>query len=163
MELSCTNGDGTLEITYIISLFSTSMATAVIVKNKGTKKAILTGGMLSHLKFKNQIGTAIQGLRGCSYQPSHLPLSSNFAIVPPSDAIKPEEPGWFSMFNNDNGSNNSDGKGWVVEEDKYTLLRKKVSRVYAVPPEERLKRIYNTIPSNYETIDQVFRVWCLCV
>lgn len=151
--MSCKNGDGTLEVTYIISLYSTSMATAVIVKNKGTKKAILTSGILSHLKFKNQIGAAIQGFRGCSYHPSYLPLPSNFAIVNPSDAIKPEEPGWLSMF-----SNNNEGNDWMVEEDKYTLLRKKVSRVYAVPPEERLKRIYNTIPSNYGTIDQVFRV-----
>ena len=43
---------------------------------------------------------------------------------------------------------------WIVEEDQYTILKKKVSRVYAAPPEERKKRIYSTAPSKFTTIDQ---------
>lgn len=148
VELSCTNGDNSLDITYIISLYPLSMATAVVVQNNGKKPVKLKGAILSHLKFKTQKGSAIQGLRGCSYC-AHPPLSSDFSIMSPSEAMMSESTGWF-------GSSEENKKGsWKVEDDMYIMLRNKISRVYAAPPEERLKRIYNTAPSKFETIDRV--------
>lgn len=149
VELSCTNGGDSLDITYIISLYPLSMATAVVVKNKGRKPAKLKSAILTHMKIKGRGGSAIHGLRGCSYC-TYPPLLSSFAIMSPAEAMVPETPGWFSF-----GSPEEDKKGvWVKEEDVYTMLRRKVSRVYAAPPSERLKRIYNTPPSKFQTIDK---------
>ncbi|ONK68970.1 uncharacterized protein A4U43_C05F17930 [Asparagus officinalis] len=146
VELSCTNGDNSLDITYIISLYPLSMATAVVVQNNGKKPVKLKSAILSHLKFKTQKGSAIQGLRGCSYC-AHPPLSSGFSIMSPSEAMMSESTGWFGSSEENKGS-------WKVEDDMYIMLRSKISRVYAAPPEERLKRIYNTAPSKFETIDR---------
>ena len=156
--MSCTNGDGSLDITYIVSLYPLSMATAVVVKNNGKKPAKLKSAILSHLKFRNQSGSAIHGLRGCSYC-AHPPLSSSFSIMSPSEAMMPDPPGWFSF-----GSSEDDKKGsWTVEDNVYTILKHKLSRVYAAPPTERLKRIYNTPPSKFETIDKVLCLFTVSV
>ena len=54
------------------------------------------------------------------------------------------------------GSEDGEKPGvWAVEDSMITLLEKKMSRVYAAPPAERLKAVYNTPPSKFETIDQV--------
>ncbi|KAA8519048.1 hypothetical protein F0562_016178 [Nyssa sinensis] len=155
VELSCISG--TLDISYVVSLYPLSMATAVIVKNNGRKAVNLTSAILSHFKFKKRGGTAIQGLRGCSYC-THPPISSPFEILSPSEAMKSEDPGWFSF-----GSDPEKKPGvWTAQDVPITILKNKLSRVYAAPPTERLKGFYNTPPSKYETIDQgrelVFRV-----
>lgn len=149
VELSSTSG--ALDITYVISLYPLSMATAVIVKNNGRKPVTLTGAILSHLRSKKRGGTAIQGLRGCSYC-SHPPLSSPFVLLSPAEAMKTESSGWFS-------SETEPKLGtWNVQDVPITILKDKVSRVYAAPPKERLKAFYNTPPSKYEALDQVD--WC---
>ncbi|CAD5183224.1 photosynthetic NDH subunit of subcomplex B 2, chloroplastic [Musa acuminata AAA Group] len=150
VELSCSNDDGSLDITYVVSLYPLSMATAVVVKNKGKKPVELSSAMLSHLKFKNQRGSAIHGLRGCSYC-AHPPPSSTFGLLSPAEAMQPEPPNWLSLLS---FSEDKKGKDWTVEDDLYTILKGKLSRVYAAPPAERSKRIYNTPPSKYTTIDQ---------
>ncbi|XP_042480581.1 photosynthetic NDH subunit of subcomplex B 2, chloroplastic [Macadamia integrifolia] len=147
VELSCTCGG--LEINYIVSLYPLSMATAVVVKNNGRKAVNLTSAILTHFKFKNRGGAGIQGLRGCSYC-SHPPLPSSFEILSPAEAMKPEPAGWFSF---DSGTQDKLAS-WAVEDQPFTILSNKISRVYTAPPTERLKRIYNTPPSKYETIDQ---------
>ncbi|MQL74725.1 hypothetical protein Taro_007128 [Colocasia esculenta] len=154
VELSCTNGDSSLEVTYVVSLYPLSMATAVIVKNKGLKAVELTSAMLSHLKFKSRSGCAIQGLTGCSYC-SHPPLPSSFGIMSPAEAMKPEPAGGWSafLFREDDSKQDKQGS-WKVEDNMYTVLKGKLSRVYTAPPSKRLKRIYSTPPSKYETIDQ---------
>ncbi|XP_010257706.1 PREDICTED: photosynthetic NDH subunit of subcomplex B 2, chloroplastic [Nelumbo nucifera] len=147
VELSCACGG--LDVTYIVSLYPLSMATAVIVKNNGRKAVNLASAILSHLKFKSRKGSAVHGLKGCSYC-THPPLSSSFGILSPAEAMKPEPLGLFSF-----GSETQNKPGsWTVEDELYTILKNKVSRVYTAPPEERLKRIYNTPPSKYQTIDQ---------
>ncbi|OAY82289.1 Photosynthetic NDH subunit of subcomplex B 2, chloroplastic, partial [Ananas comosus] len=152
VELSSTNADGSLDVTYVVSLYPVSMATAVIVKNVGTRAVSLTSAILSHIKFHARRHSAIQGLRGCSYC-AHPPPASSFGLLSPSDAMQPDPPSWFS-FPGSSPSERTENS-WSVEEDLYTLLRGKFSRVYAPPPEERLKRIYSTPPSKYTTIDQV--------
>lgn len=148
VELSCSSG--TLNITYVVSLYPLSVATAVIVKNNGRKDVTLTSAILSHLKFKRQGGTGIQGLKGCSYC-SHPPLPSPFELLSPSEAMKTDS-GWF-------GSEPSEKPGsWTVQDVPITLLQNKVSRIYAAPPAERLKPFYNTPPSKYETLDQVTQI-----
>ncbi|KAI3523206.1 hypothetical protein L1887_01264 [Cichorium endivia] len=148
VELSCTTS-GTLDITYIISLYALSMATAVIVKNNGRKPVDLKTAILSHLLSKNRGGTAIQGLKGCKYctQP---PLSSSFGILSPPEAVKPEDPSWFSF----GWEPEKKGGVWSVQDLPLTILKHKLSRVYGAPLEERIKEFYNTPPSKYETIDQ---------
>ncbi|KAK9072691.1 hypothetical protein SSX86_009126 [Deinandra increscens subsp. villosa] len=148
VELSCTTS-GTLDITYVISLYALSMATAVIVKNNGRKPVNLKSAILSHLKFKKRGGTAIDGLKGCSYC-THPPLSSPFEILSPPEAVKPEDPGWFSF----GWEPEKKGGVWSVQDVPITILKHKLSRVYGTPLEERLKEFYNTIPSKYETLDQ---------
>ncbi|KAI3716592.1 hypothetical protein L1987_67574 [Smallanthus sonchifolius] len=148
VELSCTTS-GTLDITYVISLYALSMATAVIVKNNGRKPVNLKSGILSHLKFKNRGGTAIDGLKGCTYC-THPPLSSPFEILSPAEAVKPEDPSWFSF----GWEPEKKGGAWSVQDVPITILKHKLSRVYGTPLEERLKEFYNTIPSKYETLDQ---------
>ncbi|XP_021898121.1 photosynthetic NDH subunit of subcomplex B 2, chloroplastic isoform X1 [Carica papaya] len=145
VELSCTTG--TLDITYVVSLYPLSMATAVIVKNNGRKDVTLKSAILSHLKFKKRGGSAIQGLRGCSYC-SHPPLSSPFELISPAEAMKSESSGWFSFDPEEKPGS------WTVQDVPMTILKNKLSRVYAAPPSERLKAIYNTPPSKYETLDQ---------
>ncbi|KAF3552735.1 hypothetical protein F2Q69_00012717 [Brassica cretica] len=145
IELSCTAGF--LDITYIVSLYPVSIATAVVVKNNGRKPVSLKPGIISSLIFKKRSGAGIQGLKGCSYCPSP-PLSSPFELLSPSDAMKADSSGWF-------GSEDGEKPGiWAVEDSMITLLEKKMSRVYAAPPAERLKAVYNTPPSKFETIDQ---------
>ncbi|KAF8398608.1 hypothetical protein HHK36_017539 [Tetracentron sinense] len=155
VELGCTCGN--LDINYIVSLYPLSMVTAVVVKNNGRKAVNLTSAILSHFKFKSRRGSAIQGLKGCSYR-AHPPLSSSFGILSPAEAMKPEPSGWFSFGSESEIKEDS----WTVEDELYTILRNKLSRVYTAPPMERLKRIYNTPPTKYETIDQgsglIFRV-----
>ncbi|KAG2682786.1 hypothetical protein I3843_10G000900 [Carya illinoinensis] len=147
VELSCTCG--TLGITYVVSLYPLSMATAVIVKNNGRKAVTLTNAILSYFRFKKRGGAAIQGLRGCSYC-SHPPLSSPFEILSPAEAMKAESPGWFSF-----GSEPEDKPGsWTLQDIPFTILKNKFTRVYAAPPKERLKAFFNTPPSKYETLDQ---------
>lgn len=147
--MSCTTS-GTLDITYVISLYALSMATAVIVKNNGRKPVDLKTAILSHLKFKKRGGTAIDGLRGCSYC-THPPLSSQFEILSPSEALKPEDPGLFAF----GWEPEKKGGVWSVQDVPITILKHKLSRVYGTPLEERVKEFYNTIPSKYETLDQV--------
>jgi hypothetical protein len=146
VELGCTKGK--LDISYVVTLYPLSMATAVIVRNTGTKPVELTSAMLSHIKFDKRGGTAVEGLRGCPYC-SHPPPAAGFSLLSPAEAMKREDPGWFF------GGGEEPRQGvWTVEEDQYTILKKKVSRVYAAPPEERKKRIYSTAPSKFTTIDQ---------
>ncbi|KDP39710.1 hypothetical protein JCGZ_02730 [Jatropha curcas] len=147
VELSSTTG--TLDITYIVSLYPLSIATAVIVKNNGRKPVTLTSAILSHLKFKKRGKAAIQGFEGCSYCP-YLPLSSPFEILSPGEAMKNESAGLFDF-----SSEPEDKPGiWRVQDVPFTILKNKFSRIYAAPPQERLKPIYNTPPSKYETLDQ---------
>lgn len=152
VELSCINGDGSLDITYVVSLFPLSMATAVILKNTGKKPVEFSSAMLGHLRFKSRRGCAIHGLRGCSYLP-HPPPSSSFGVLSPAEAMEPEPPSFLESLGIGNGDVD-EAKDWAVEDDLYTILRGKLSRVYTAPPEERAKRIYNTPPSKYTTIDQ---------
>lgn len=148
MELGCTKGK--LDISYVVTLYGLSMATAVIVRNTGSKPVELTGAVLSHIKFDKRGGTAVEGLRGCSYC-SYAPPAAAFSLLSPAEAMAREDPGWFG-----GGGGEEPRQGvWTVEEDHYTILKKKVSRVYAAPPEERKKRVYSTAPSKFTTIDQV--------
>ncbi|NP_001136651.1 photosynthetic NDH subunit of subcomplex B 2, chloroplastic-like isoform X1 [Zea mays] len=147
VELGCTMGK--LDISYVVTLYSLSMATAVIVRNTGSKPVALTGAVLSHIKFDKRSGTAVEGLRGCPYC-SHPPPAAAFSLLSPAEAMKREDPGWFG-----GGGGEEPRQGvWTIEEDLYTTLKKKVSRVYAAPPEERKKRVYSTAPSKFTTIDQ---------
>uniref|UniRef100_A0A0D9VPR9 Photosynthetic NDH subunit of subcomplex B 2, chloroplastic n=1 Tax=Leersia perrieri TaxID=77586 RepID=A0A0D9VPR9_9ORYZ len=148
VELGCTKG--TLEVTYVVTLYPLSMATAVMVKNNGKKPVSLTSAMLSHIKFDKRRGTAVEGLRGCPYC-SHPPPPAGFSLLTPAEAMKREDSGgWFG-----GGGDEEPRQGvWTVEDNLYTILKKKVSRVYAAPPEERKKRIYSTAPSKFTTIDQ---------
>ncbi|XP_009797485.1 photosynthetic NDH subunit of subcomplex B 2, chloroplastic-like [Nicotiana tabacum] len=147
VELSCSRGS--LDINYVVSLYPLSMATAVIVKNNGRKPVKLTSAILSHLKSKTRGGTGIQGLRSCTYC-AHPPLSSPFEILSPGEAMKTEEPGLFSF-----GWEPELKPGiWSAQDVPITVLKHKLSRLYSVPPEERAKEFYNSIPSKYETIDQ---------
>lgn len=147
VELSCSRG--TLDINYVVSLYPLSMATAVIVKNNGRKPVKLTTAILSHLKSKTRRGTGIQGLRSCTYC-THPPLSSSFEILSPGEAMKTEEPNMFSF-----GWEPEKKPGiWSTQDVPITVLQHKLSRLYSVPPEERAKEFYNSIPSKYETIDQ---------
>ncbi|KAI3706521.1 hypothetical protein L6452_24321 [Arctium lappa] len=148
VELSCTTS-GPLDITYVISLYALSMATAVIVKNNGRKPVDLKTAILTHFKSKKRGGTAIDGLKGCSYC-THPPLSSKFEILSPPEAMKPEDPGWFSF----GWEPEKKGGIWSVQDVPITILKHKLSRVYSAPLEERSKEFYNTPPSKYETIDQ---------
>lgn len=148
VELSCTSRF--FDLTYIVTLYPVSMATAVVAKNLGPKPATLTNAILSHFRSKTRAGTAVQGLRSCSYIP-HSPPSSPFQILTPSEATLFEPPRWFSF-----GAEPEVKFGtWGKQDLTMTLLENKMSRVYSAPPEERLKTFYNTPPSKYETIDQV--------
>ena len=152
VELSCTSRF--FDITYIVTLYPVSMATAVIVKNKAPKPVTLTNAILSHFRFKKRSGTAIQGLRSCSYC-LHPPLSSPFQILTPAEATKSEPPVWLSF-----GAEPEAKPGtWTQQGLSLTLLENKTSRVYAAPPNERSKAFYNTPPSKYETIDQVRMIY----
>ncbi|XP_060668898.1 photosynthetic NDH subunit of subcomplex B 2, chloroplastic-like [Ziziphus jujuba] len=147
VELSCSSG--VLDLIYVVTLYPVSMATALIVKNKGRKNVTLTNAILSHFRFKRRNGAAIQGLRGCSYC-SHPPLSSRFEILSPAEAMKTEDPGLFAF-----GYEPEKKPGlWTSQDMPFTILNNKLSRVYAAPPKERLKAFYNTPPSKYETLDQ---------
>jgi hypothetical protein len=151
VELGCSAGKGgTLEVSYVVTLYELSMATAVIVKNNGSKPVELTSAVLSHIRFDKRRGTAVEGFQGCPYC-SHPPPASGFALLTPAEAMKREESGWFGGGGDEEPRQGS----WTVEENLYTVLKKKVSRVYAAPPEERKKRIYNTAPSKFTPIDQV--------
>ncbi|KAJ0014394.1 hypothetical protein Pint_20170 [Pistacia integerrima] len=145
VELSCSGG--TLDITYVVSLYPLSVATAVVVKNNGKKAVTLASAILSHLKFKKRGGAGIQGLRGCSYC-TYAPLPSPFELLSPSEAIKTESSGWFGSEPNEKPGS------WKVQDVPFTILSNKLSRVYAAPPAERSKEFYYTTPSKYETLDQ---------
>uniref|UniRef100_A0A6N2KHT4 Uncharacterized protein n=1 Tax=Salix viminalis TaxID=40686 RepID=A0A6N2KHT4_SALVM len=126
-----------------------SMASAVIVKNNGRKDVTLTSAILSHLKFKKRAKAGIQGLRKCWYC-TEPPLSSPFEVLSPSEALKPESPGLLDFDFEPEEKRGS----WKVQEEPYIILKDRLSRVYAAPPQERLKAFYNTSPTKYETLDQ---------
>ncbi|XP_042048439.1 photosynthetic NDH subunit of subcomplex B 2, chloroplastic-like [Salvia splendens] len=147
VELGCVRG--CLDIRYVVSLYPLSMAAAVIVKNTGRKPVDLATAILSHLKVKKRGGSGVQGLKGCSYC-THPPLSSPFQILSPSEATKTEDPGFFSF-----GWEPENKAGvWSVQDAPITVLRHKLSRVYAAPPPQRSDPFHTTAPSKYETIDQ---------
>lgn len=147
VELGCKSG--TLDMTYVVSLYPLSIATAIIVQNTGSKPVNLTTAILTHFKFKKRSGAGATDLRGCSYC-SHPPLPSPFEILSPFEAMKVEDPGWFSF-----GSGQATKLGeWIEQDELVTVLRHKMSRVYGVHPEERSKEFCRTLPSKYEMIDQ---------
>lgn len=147
VELSCSRGS--LDISYVVSLYPLSMATAVIVKNTGKKPVDLATAILSHFKFKKRGGSGVQGLKGCSYC-THPPPSSPFQLLSPSEATKSEDPGFFSF-----GWEPEKKPGeWSVQDASITVLRHKLSRVYAAPLEQRSDPFHARAPSKYETIDQ---------
>lgn len=148
MELSCSHGS--LDICYVVSLYPLSMATAVIVKNTGRKPVELAAAILTHFKFKKRGGSGVQGLKGCSYC-THPPPSSPFQLLSPSEATKVEDPGFFSF-----GWEPEKKPGvWSVQEAPITVLKHKLSRVYAAPVEQRSDPFHARAPSKYEAIDQV--------
>ncbi|KAL3632369.1 hypothetical protein CASFOL_025353 [Castilleja foliolosa] len=148
VELSCTKG--TLDITYVVSLYPVSIATAVIIKNNGRKAVSLKSSILGHFRSKKRSGTGVQGLKGSSYC-THPPLSSLFEILSPSEAIKPEDPPGFYSF----GYEPEKKPGvWTVQDEPITVLKHKLSRVYSAPPDDRTKAFHRSAPSKYETIDQ---------
>ncbi|KAH7571716.1 hypothetical protein JRO89_XS04G0124900 [Xanthoceras sorbifolium] len=148
LQVELSSISGALDISYVVSLYPLSLATAVIVKNIGRKAVTLTSAILSHLRFKKRGGTGIQGLEGCSYC-RHPPLPSQFELLSPSEAMKTESSGWFG------GSDPVEKAGsWYVQDVPFTVLKNKLSRVYAAPPAERSKAFYRTPPSKYETLDQ---------
>uniref|UniRef100_A0A0F7GY13 Photosynthetic NDH subcomplex B 2 n=1 Tax=Geranium incanum TaxID=1158081 RepID=A0A0F7GY13_9ROSI len=146
VELSCTAG--TLDITYVISLFPQSLATAVKIQNTGRKAVTLTSAILSHLRSKKRNGTAIDGLRACKFC-THPPPPSPFELMSPSEAMRTEDPVWYTFEDPEQKPGS-----WKLQDGDVTNLQNKMSRIYAAPPKERLKGIYNTPPSKYETIDQ---------
>ncbi|KAJ8771745.1 hypothetical protein K2173_026922 [Erythroxylum novogranatense] len=149
LQVELSSSSGTLDLTYVVTLYAVSMATAVIVKNNGRNAVTLTSAILSHLKFKKRGHAGIQGLRKCSYC-TYPPLSSPFQILTPSEAMKTESPGLFDF-----GIEPEEKPGtWRVQELPFTILKHRLSRVYAAPPQERLKPAYQTPPSNYETLDK---------
>ncbi|XP_028780164.1 photosynthetic NDH subunit of subcomplex B 2, chloroplastic [Neltuma alba] len=147
VELSYTSR--IFDITYVVTLYPMSLATAVIVKNTGRKAVTLSNAILSHFSFKKRGGTAINGLRSCSYCP-HPPPSSPFQILTPAEAMKSESPGWLTY---ESEVEEKQGK-WSQQSVPFTILENKISRVYAAPPTERSKAFYNTPPTKYETVDQ---------
>ncbi|XP_022847189.1 photosynthetic NDH subunit of subcomplex B 2, chloroplastic [Olea europaea var. sylvestris] len=147
VELGCSSE--TVEISYVVSLYPLSISTAVIVKNNGRKPIDLNTAILSHFKSKKRGGTGVQGLRGCSYC-THPPLSSPFEIMSPSEALKSEDPGLLSF-----GWEPEKKLGiWSVQDVPITVLKHKLSRIYAAPPAERSKSFHASAPSKYEIIDQ---------
>ncbi|KAJ6697267.1 hypothetical protein OIU85_003618 [Salix viminalis] len=122
VELSCSSGP--LEISYVVSLYPLSMASA-------------------------RAKAGIQGLRKCWYC-TEPPLSSPFEVLSPSEALKPESPGLLDFDFEPEEKRGS----WKVQEEPYIILKDRLSRVYAAPPQERLKAFYNTSPTKYETLDQ---------
>ncbi|KAK6124803.1 hypothetical protein DH2020_041454 [Rehmannia glutinosa] len=147
VELMCMRGS--LDISYVVSLYPLSMATAVIVKNNGRKAVDLNIAILGHFKFNKRSGAGIQGLKGSSYC-THPPLSSPFEILSPAETIKFEDPGFFSF-----GWEPENKPGfWTVQDVPITVLKHKLSRVYAAPPPQRSKLFHTSPPSKYETIDQ---------
>lgn len=156
VELSCSSG--AIDISYVVSLYPLSMATAVIVKNNGRKPVNLTSAILTHFKSKKRNGTGVQGLRSCSYC-TFPPPSSQFEILSPSEAMKTEDPGFFSF-----GREPEKKPGeWTTQDVPFTVLEHKLSRVYGAPPAERSKEFYNTIPSNYEILDQVSSILIIII
>ncbi|KAI4363920.1 hypothetical protein MLD38_020079 [Melastoma candidum] len=147
LQVELSRSNGSLDIKYVITIYPYSLATAVMVTNNGRKAVKLTSAILSHLRSKSRGGTAVNGLRSCSYC-SLPPLSSPFEILSPVEAMKIESPGWFSSEGEDKPGS------WTVQEVPFTILENKISRVYATPPAERQKEFYNTPPSKYETLDQ---------
>lgn len=149
VELSCSSS-GSLEITYVVSLFPLSMASAVIIKNNGKKPVELNSAILTHFLAKKRSGIAINGLRSCSYC-SFPPLSSPYQILSPSEAVKAEDPDGFFNFGWEPEMKTGE---WGIQNVPYTVLKHKLSRVYSAPPSERSKEFYNTLPSNYDILDQ---------
>ncbi|XP_073283556.1 photosynthetic NDH subunit of subcomplex B 2, chloroplastic [Primulina huaijiensis] len=147
VELGCTRG--TLDLTYVVSLYPLSMSTAVIVLNTGSKAVTLTSAILGHFKFRSRRGSGVQGLRGCSYM-THPPISSPYEILTPSEALASEDPGFFAF-----GYEPEKKPGeWTVQDVPITVLKHKLSRVYAVPPAERSKPFHRSLVSKFEIIDQ---------
>lgn len=151
VELSCIKGS--LDINYVVSLYPLSMATALIIKNNGRQAIGLTTAMLNHFRLRKRSGAGVQGLRGCSYC-THPPLSSPFEILSPSEAIKPEDPAATGLFSFGSWEPEKKVGQWTVQDVPITVLRHKLSRVYAVPPSERSNLFYRSSPSKYEIIDQ---------
>ncbi|KAL8142858.1 hypothetical protein V2J09_015890 [Rumex salicifolius] len=146
VELGCTSGS--LDITYVVSLYPLSMATAVIVKNNGRKAVNLTSAILGHFRSTKRGGTAITGLQGCSYC-SYPPLPSPFEILSPAEAMKADDAGLFSF-----APEPLKPGVWTEQDERVTVLKHKLSRVYSSPPSERANAFHRTIPSKFETIDQ---------
>ncbi|KZV53304.1 hypothetical protein F511_07598 [Dorcoceras hygrometricum] len=147
VELGCTRG--TLDITYVVSLYPLSMSTAVILRNSGTKAVSLTSAILGHFKFKTRRGSGVQGLHGCSYM-TYPPISFPYQILTPSEAVASEDPGFFAF-----GYQPEKKPGeWTVQDVPITVMKHKLSRVYAVPPAERSKPFHRSLVSKYEIIDQ---------
>uniref|UniRef100_A0A803Q3S9 Uncharacterized protein n=1 Tax=Cannabis sativa TaxID=3483 RepID=A0A803Q3S9_CANSA len=147
LQVELSSSSGSLDITYVVTLYPLSLATAVIVKNNGPKPITMTNAILSHFKFKKRNKAAIQGLRTCSYS-THPPLSSPFELLSPAEAMKPDDSSdWFSEPDPKPGV-------WTQQDVPFTILKNRLSRVYAAHPEERKKVFYNTPPSKYEILDQ---------
>jgi hypothetical protein len=47
---------------------------------------------------------------------------------------------------------------WKVQDEPFTILKNRLGRVYAAPPEERLKAFYYTSPTKYEALVRYVRV-----
>lgn len=136
----------------MVSLYPMSVASAVIVKNTGRKPLNLATAILTHFKSKKRGGSGVQGLKGCSYC-THPPPSSPFQILSPSEATKPGDPPGFFSFSF-GWEPEVKGGVWSVQDAPITVLKHKLSRLYAAPPDLRSDPFHATPPSKYEAIDQ---------
>ncbi|GKV20267.1 hypothetical protein SLEP1_g30420 [Rubroshorea leprosula] len=99
----------------------------------------LTSAIFSNVKFKRREGTAVQGLRGCSYC-THPPRSS-FELLSPSEAMQSQPEGWFGF-----DSEEKHGVIWKQKDAALTILKQKLSPAYAAPPEQRLNTSHFVTP-----------------
>ncbi|GLT35111.1 hypothetical protein SLA2020_095900 [Shorea laevis] len=102
----------------------------------------LTSAIFSNVKFKRRKGSAVQGLRGCSYC-THPPRSS-FELLSPSEAMQSPPEGWFGFDSKEKHGiifykkKKKHGIIWKQKDTALTILKQKLSLAYAAPPEQRL-------------------------
>jgi hypothetical protein len=136
---------GKLEISYVVTLYPLSMATALIVRNTGAKPVELTSARCSATSSSTSAAARPWRASAAAATAPTLAPGRRRLRAPHPPQRRYDEAGGLRRLVLLRRRGALAGR-----ENHYTIL-KKVSREYAAPPEERKKRIYSTAPSKFTT------------
>ncbi|XP_068635387.1 protein NDH-DEPENDENT CYCLIC ELECTRON FLOW 5-like [Aristolochia californica] len=142
VELMCTDAQDKVEVRNIVTLQEDLLSSELVISNWSSSSLQLMGSFVSHLTVSTPDATYAIGLEGSSYF-SKPPLMSDFSIIPPgyiqrkkSGSNQPRGQTEDRIGNQPKENEDSNAEIEEEEDDNYTHLTEKMSKIYTTAPRQ---------------------------